>query len=74
MKHIIALNKKCPCLELFWSTYSRIRTLRIQSKYGKIRTLFAHYCLLLHPVLPEVTCLQVRTSESLPLFPSQEDW
>ena len=32
---ILSLRKKCPCLELFWSGFSCIRT-----EYGEIRTLF----------------------------------
>ena len=39
-KLVIKLRKKCLYLELFWSVFFVIRTesLRIQSKYAKIRT------------------------------------
>ena len=45
VNHWNPLRKKCPYLELFWSVFSRIRTeygeirtLRIQSEWGKIWT------------------------------------
>ena len=68
----LTFRKKCPYLELFWSTFCRIRTeygeiWSIQSKFGKMRTRISPNTNTFHVIWYALMLLRISRSKLLTL-------